>query len=426
MDHVEVFVADDRLGAILETLDGLDVSYAVTAGGGPHEDRSMVSFAVPSDGVEEVLDELRDAGLEEDALVVVTGPEIARSPTEDALRDRYARTGGRFEQAALDSKVWDMRRGTRTFLVLMALSAGIATVGLVTDTPAIVVGAMVITPLLTPVLSVGVGAAVGDGQMVREGVTSQLAGLATAALVGAAIGLVARAIDLLPDALAVAELPLVTVRVAPGLLPFAVGTFAGVAAGLGLANKEFVLLAGVAIAGALLPTAAAVGLGIAWAHRPLALGAAVLVLQSVIAINVAAAATLLVLGYRPEAPDLSLPSGGRAAAWLVAGTVLTALVLGVAVGSVQQTSFERTAAEQTDAALADPSYDGLRVVQVDAEYAGLGTTAEPHAVTVEVSRPADAQHPPLAEALRQRLAEHGYEVEVRVEYRDQERARPSG
>lgn len=419
MDNVEIFVDDEDLGAILGTLEERDVSFAVTAGGPPQDDHSMVSFAVPTHGVENLFEDLEDAGLGEDEYALVSDPEFARSATEEALRDRYARTSNRFTVEALDSKVWDMRRETSTFLLLMVLSAGIATIGLLNSTPAIIVGSMVITPLLTPILSTGVGAALGDLQMIREGITSQLAGLAAAVGAAAVVASVSKHLGFVPQTLAVTDLPFVVVRLSPGALSLIVAALAGAAAAYGLANKEFVLLAGVAIAGALVPTAAAAGMGIAWGHWTLAIGATVLVLLAMLTINLSAAATLLLLDYRPdEGVDDSLPSGRRAFVAVGAVALLGLLVLGVGVGTYQQSTFESDVNEETESLFSEQAYAELDAVDVSAEYRGVGSTSRPEVVTIVVSTPADADRPSVAEPIEERLAERGYDVTVRVQYQE--------
>lgn len=423
MDGVEIFVSDDDLEAILQTLEERDVSYAVTDGAGPHADRSMVSFAIPSHGVESILDDLEDAGLAADDYVVVSDPIFARSATETRLRDRYARTPDRFRTDELHSLVWDMRREPAGFLTLMLLSAGIATAGLLTSTPAIVVGSMVIAPMLTPIVSTSAGIVLGDPALTREGIVSQLVGVGLTILVGALLSVAGIALGLFPRQASVVDLPLVTTRLAPGAMALVVGLLAGAAAAYGLARKEFVLLTGVAIAGALVPSAAAAGLGVAWGNWTLAFGATLLVLLATIAINVGAVGTLWFLEYRPShASTAPLPSGRRAVLAVGAVALLGVLVLGVGLGTYQYSTLESDVVSESEALLAEEDYEDLQLVEVFAEYPGLATTQEPGTVTVVVSRSDDADHPPVAEPLEERLTERGHDVSVRVQYETYERA----
>ncbi|WP_423743218.1 DUF389 domain-containing protein (plasmid) [Haladaptatus sp. SPP-AMP-3] len=413
MRLIHVFIPGERQDAVLGVLNGRDVDYVITAASGVADGGLLVEFPLPTDAVNDVLDGLHEAGLDEESYIVVGAAETAETGTMELLENRYASDFSPLAAPELRSKARDLSHDLYSYVALVVLSAVIAAGGLLVDSPAVVVGSMVIAPLVGPVLTTSVGAVIGDKRMLTDSVRFQVIGLVAAVGTATLFSFVLRFTGFIPTGLALSSIELVSVRLAPTLITVAVGLAAGSAATFALTTKGPTALVGVMIAAALLPAAAVVGIALVWGTLVVAFGAAVLLIVTVVLINVAAIVTLGYLGYRSDENQLSMPSNGVRIAELV---VLLLVAGGVLFGTTVQLSFERGAASAVDDVLQRPSYDALDAVAVRTSYDGL---SGPRTVTVTVSRTSGRSYPRLAQQIQRRIGERtGRSPEVRVRYQD--------
>ena len=190
-----------------------------------------------------------------------------------------------------------MRRGARPdvdFFVLIVLSAMISTLGLLQNSVAVIIGAMLVAPLMTPILAVSLGTVHGDVRLLQLALESTLKGVALAVAVAVGVVLLTPQSDLTLEMMA---------RTHPTLLDLIVALASGAAGAYAIARKEVAAaLPGVAIAAALVPPLCVVGAGIALARSDVAGGALLLFVTNLIAISLAGAIVFLLLGFRPT-PD---------------------------------------------------------------------------------------------------------------------------
>ncbi|WP_394338427.1 TIGR00341 family protein [Halopenitus persicus] len=304
MRLVQVMIPAGKRAAILDALDDEGIDYVVTDETSGRKYTGVVSFPLPTAAVEPVLDRLREAGIDEETYTVIVDAETVISRRFEQLEERYAEESehseDRIAKEELQAKATDLVSGTRTYVLMTVISAVIATAGLLLDSPATVVGSMVIAPLIGPAMSAAVGTVVDDDALFGRGVRLQVLGVLLAVGSAAVFAAGLRTLNLVPpglDPLALAE---VSERLAPNVLVLAVALGAGIAGVLSLMTGVSSALVGVMIAVALIPPAAAVGIGIAFGIPRLALGAGVLVLVNVLSINLAALVVLWYEGYRPD------------------------------------------------------------------------------------------------------------------------------
>ncbi|MFB6154383.1 MAG: TIGR00341 family protein, partial [Haloferacaceae archaeon] len=284
--------------------------------------------------------------------------------------------------------------------------------GLLLDSPAVVVGSMVIAPLIGPAMATSVGTVVNDRDLFRRGVTLQLLGGVVAVASAAAFALVLRGTNVVPvgsdQVFAASE---IQERVSPDVLSLAVALGAGVAGALSLSTGVSTALVGVMIAAALIPPTAVVGIGIAWQRPEAVVGSGILVLVNFLSINFAALAVLWYEGYRPE-QFLRLDEAKTAtlknlAVLGVGILVLSAFLGGVTYSSYQTATFER----QTNAAVEETvaAHDDLSVVSVDVRYRDTPLFSRPSRVVVTVGYPLGSDPPRLAADLDRRInaLDHG-------------------
>ncbi|MEE9188225.1 MAG: DUF389 domain-containing protein, partial [Anaerolineales bacterium] len=62
------------------------------------------------------------------------------------------------------------------FFLLVILSGTIATMGLLTDSVAIIIGAMLVAPLMSPILGMGMASITGDGHLLRDSISGVIQG----------------------------------------------------------------------------------------------------------------------------------------------------------------------------------------------------------------------------------------------------------
>lgn len=197
------------------------------------------------------------------------------------------------ERITAYSRVRRSSRGNADFHVLMALSVLIAAFGLLLDSPAVVIGAMIVAPLMQPVLGVGLGVATANGKLTRIATGSVLRGVVIAVAVACVIGW------LVPSAGVTDEL---NARGQPTLLDLLVALASGAAGAYATARKGAASsAAGVAIAVALVPPLATAGIGISLAEESLAVGAALLFITNITAIGAMSAMMFLWMGFKPTA-----------------------------------------------------------------------------------------------------------------------------
>lgn len=161
------------------------------------------------------------------------------------------------------------------FALMCALSAGIATLGLLQSSVAVVIGAMLVSPMMGPIAALGFGFASIDGRRIEE--AAKVIGIG--AVIGILTGMVLTGISPIKNAT-----PEILARTAPNLLDLAVALLSGLAGGYATVHRKGETAIGVAIATALMPPLATVGYSLAVFRFDFAAGATLLFLTNLAAI----------------------------------------------------------------------------------------------------------------------------------------------
>lgn len=169
-------------------------------------------------------------------------------------------------------------KNTPGYMLMCGISAGIAVLGLLQGSVAVVIGAMLVSPLMSPIVALGFGFASLDGKRIKEA--------ARVVMVGAAIGILVSLIltGLSPIRNATPE---IIARTEPSLLDLLVALLSGVAGAYAVVKRLGAAAIGVAIATALMPPLATVGYGLATWRLDFAGGALLLFLTNLAAISFA-------------------------------------------------------------------------------------------------------------------------------------------
>lgn len=156
-------------------------------------------------------------------------------------------------------------RGSYLFMCVMA--SGIATIGLLCNSVSVIIGAMLISPLMSPIVRLGLGIATLDLNRVFRSLGTLLAGMTLALVVAVVI------VWLSPLRTPTSE---ILARTKPNLFDMIAATLSGLAGGYAMIRNRGGTIVGVAIATALMPPMAVVGFGIAVGQWDISKGALLL------------------------------------------------------------------------------------------------------------------------------------------------------
>ncbi|WP_254543446.1 TIGR00341 family protein [Halomarina pelagica] len=405
MRLIELSIPDDKREAVVGLLDDRDLRFTLTDEVSGREYGAVVSVPVDDDAVEDLLDAFRDVGIDRDGYAVVSDVRAVLSDRVDEQGEEMAESGeepiqrNRISRDELRTQAAEMAEITPNFAVFTVISAVVAAAGLLTDSAAVVVGSMVIAPLLGPAVGASVGSVVNDEDLFREGVSAQALGLVLAVLSATLFGLFAKA-TLMPN-VELRTLSEVASRVNPGALSLVVALGSGAAGALSVSAGASAPLVGVMIAAALIPPAAAVGLGVAYGDPLLVVSASILVLVNVLSINLTSLGVLWLRGYRPhhwfEQQVVRRATLERTAA-LVLGIALLSSFLVITTADLQRNAaFEDTVEEVA----ADSD---MRVLSIRIDYETGYFSRQPSVVTVRALGASPDAAAELREAIRERTA----------------------
>ena len=203
--------------------------------------------------------------------------------------------------------------------VMLLLSVAIATFGIMQDSTAVVIGAMLIAPLMTPIL--GSAAAIVNAWQARILVSLGL----VAAGVAASIGLAFIIGQWVPIIVPLEVNSQVTSRISPNMVDMLIALAAGAAGAYANVDRRVsASIAGVAIAVALVPPLGVVGLALQAGMFSDSFGAFLLFLTNLVSIILAATAVFFLTGY---APFQQLKENRHEVAVLLRTVALAALVI---------------------------------------------------------------------------------------------------
>ncbi|HEM62063.1 MAG TPA: TIGR00341 family protein, partial [Chloroflexi bacterium] len=237
------------------------------------------------------------------------------------------------ERSTVYQQIRESARADIDFFVMITLSATIATLGLLLNSAAVIIGGMLVAPLMSPIIGIAMAIALGNARLLRDGVESTIKGIFLAVLVAL---LLAR---ILPIGNTTEE---ILARTTPNLLDLVIALASGAAGAYAVSRKDVsAALPGVAIAAALVPPLGVVGIGLAGGQLAVAGGGLLLFGTNLVGITLAGTVSLLLLGFRPVGEARERES--RIRRWLVVSIVLLLVVslpLGLLSGRAIQASQE--------------------------------------------------------------------------------------
>jgi len=305
---------------------------------------------------------------------------------------------------AVRQQISDGARLDGTYMIMNILATIVASYGLLADSAAVVIGAMVIALLLGPIMGVGLALVDGDAALLQRATTTEVVGVLLVLATAFLLGLLHPSIPAGKELLA---------RTSPTFLDVMIAFSGGAAGAYAMVSPRLsAAFVGVAIATALVPPLSTCSLFLARGQPDLAAGAFLLAVTNMVAIQVAASVVLWCHGYRDI---LRNPAAARSV--FVGHAVSFVVLLGLAGGlglNLQQVTaklwFEATVRTRlTHALQTSPGahLDAIRVTQEAGTTIVRAVVRGPHPMTPQHVGVLEAQLPPSPE---------GTPLELRVRY----------
>ena len=263
---------------------------------------------------------------------------------------------------------------TKDYFVMNALATVVACFGLLADSAAVVIGAMVIALLLGPISGISLALLDGEMRLLRKSLLTEFAGIVIVILVALVIGFIFKEIPPGKEILTRTTPNILDLMIALG--GGAAGAYATVAPRLNLG------IVGVAIATALVPPLSVFGILLARGETALALGGLLLFLTNIVAIQFASSVVLWFHGYHhitrlPQDHKSLLLRNGVSAAMLLVLAVVLSVNLKQSLDKQQMESAVRSALKK---ALND--YPGSRLVEL-----GFNRKHKKHIISAVIRTP---------------------------------------
>lgn len=191
--------------------------------------------------------------------------------------------------ASLNRSLWRGAEPGISYYLMLSLSVIIATLGLLANSTAVIIGAMIIAPLMGPILGIAFSMVISNRRMLRRSSLSLVTGVLLSILIAALISRIIGLETLTPE---------INARVSPTLIDLGVALAAGTAGAFAKSRRSIAdALPGVAIAVALVPPLSVIGIGIALNLQNVTWGAMLLFLTNLIGIIFSGSLVFLVQRY---------------------------------------------------------------------------------------------------------------------------------
>ncbi len=187
------------------------------------------------------------------------------------------------------------------YFLLVILSSSIATLGLITNSPAVIIGAMLVAPLMSPIIGIGLASMIGRKTLLKSSISAVFRG----ALLAIGLSALLTIVNSYLPFVSFHELPQEIIsRTHPSPIDLMIALAGGLAAAYSLTEERLsAALPGVAIATALMPPVCTVGVGLALQRWDVAGGALLLFITNAVTIAFAATVVFFLRGFNPYPLD---------------------------------------------------------------------------------------------------------------------------
>ncbi|WP_022835196.1 TIGR00341 family protein [Salisaeta longa] len=320
---LDVYAAPDALDRITRTwpadVDLIDRRTLNLTG----DDRQLARLLVDARYSEAALDHLEHhAGPDVRVVVSTVNATLPRPELADEAPEDEDTATSRINREELYADLSEAVSVTPVHFALVVLSTIVAAAGILRDSVAVVIGAMVIAPLIGPNIALALGTTLADRELLKRATQVNLLGLLLAFGLSWALGMA------IPVDASIGE---ISARTQVGLSDVLLALAAGIAGALSTTRGLSTALVGVMVAVALMPPLVVLGLLLGSAQWTLAGHTGLLLTTNVVGVNLAAVGTFLAQGIRPgtwyEAQKARQATRWALLLWTTALAVLVVAIL---------------------------------------------------------------------------------------------------
>ncbi len=261
------------------------------------EEKIVVKLLVDAEKSQTVIDKLNDNFGKHDTFRLLLFHVEASLPVEkeeekeeDEGEEEGKETRG-VSREEIYAEVKDQSEITGVYLLLTVLAAIVASIGVLRDDVAVIIGAMVIAPMLSPNVGLSLATTLADSDLARKAFKTASVGIILSFLVSVTLGLL-----LTVDP----QTPQIATRTDIGLLQVVLALAAGSAGALAYTKALSSAVIGVMVSLALVPAIATSGLLIGSRYFTMGFQALVLFFINLICINLSGVLTFITQGFEPS------------------------------------------------------------------------------------------------------------------------------
>jgi len=294
---LEIVIPEQHVSEVLTVIEEAQVTnYWQTCS---CESRVIFKLILPAENTEKIMDELEKRYAHSSEFHMALLPVEATFPSPKEIEEkkeavsepgREERVPLRVSRQELYSEIFDSAKLTNTYLVLVVLSTVVASIGLLKNNIAVIIGAMVIAPLLGPNVALSLATTLGDAELGINALKTNIAGIMAALAISFMLGFF---LTVDPGSHEIHARTVVSY--ADIILALASGIAGALAFTSGLPSA----LIGVMVAVALIPPLVVFGLLLGGGFVAESLGAFLLLVINMICINIAGVMTFLIKGLQP-------------------------------------------------------------------------------------------------------------------------------
>jgi uncharacterized hydrophobic protein (TIGR00341 family) len=270
-----------------------------------HPERNILQLVAPAEDCERIMDHFQQRFGNSPGfnIMLMSMEAVVPRPKPDPKQEKKAETDtpGKNRPAvknkhrvSREELYADMNAGiiiNRAFIALTILSSIVAAIGLMRNDLAIIIGAMVIAPLLTPNMALALATTLGDSQLGKDALKTNFIGILLAISFSVCVGVIFN-VD--------AGVPAIASRTSIAISDIILALAAGSAGALAFTTGFSGALIGVMVAVALMPPLVTVGMLFGSGQFALSMGAFMLFAANLICVNLAGVVTFILQGVRPR------------------------------------------------------------------------------------------------------------------------------
>lgn len=262
------------------------------------ESRAIYKVILPAESTEKIMDALekRYAKSSDFHMALLSVEASFPSPKEIEEKKEEEEAGQkekvplRVSRQELYSEIFDSSKLTNTFLIMVALSTIVASIGLLKDNIAAIIGAMVIAPLLRPNVALSLATTLGDSELGVNAIKTNAIGILVAFGISFLLGFILTVDPTIGE---------IHSRTVVSYADIILALASGVAGALAVTSGLPSALIGVMVAVALIPPLVVFGLLLGGGFAAESFGALLLLVINMICVNIAGVVTFLLKGLQP-------------------------------------------------------------------------------------------------------------------------------